>query len=100
MIIVVKKEELTDKPGSVVDNHSSGMYVAIHLKQPTRKLCGSHMALQPAFLFGFAPSGVYPAINVAINAVRSYHTISPLPIKIGGLFSVALSVASLRLAVN
>ena len=30
-------------------------------------------------LFGLAPGGVYHAINVAINAVRSYHTISPLP---------------------
>jgi hypothetical protein len=30
-------------------------------------------------LFGLAPSGVYPAIDVAIDAVRSYRTISPLP---------------------
>jgi len=32
--------------------------------------------------------------------VRSYHTISPLPTEVGGLFSAALSVASLRLVVN
>ena len=31
------------------------------------------------FLFGLAPSGVYLAIIVTNNAVRSYHTISPLP---------------------
>jgi len=34
------------------------------------------------------------------NASSSYLTISPLPIETGGLFSAALSVASLRLAVN
>jgi len=32
-----------------------------------------------ALLFGLASSGVYPAINVATDAVCSYHTISPLP---------------------
>lgn len=30
-------------------------------------------------LFGLALSGVFPAIYVAANAVRSYRTISPLP---------------------
>jgi len=30
-------------------------------------------------LFGLALSGVYPATNVTISAVRSYRTISPLP---------------------
>jgi len=30
-------------------------------------------------LFGLAPSGVYPAAAVTNGAVRSYHTISPLP---------------------
>ena len=33
------------------------------------------------FLFGLAPSGVYLAISVATNAVRSYRTFSPLPIR-------------------
>ena len=63
------------------------------------------------FLFGLAPSGVYHAIPVTRNAVRSYRTISPLPhhspiassYKIkseamseqcGGIFSAALSVGS------
>jgi len=27
---------LADKPGSVVDNHSSRVHVTVHLKQPTR----------------------------------------------------------------
>jgi len=30
-------------------------------------------------LFGLAPDGVYPATPVTSSAVRSYHTISPLP---------------------
>lgn len=55
------------------------------------------------FLFGLAPSGVFPATPVARRAVRSYRTISPLPVinyhlmdqlKTGGIFSVALSVGS------
>tara|TARA_R110000787_G_scaffold102782_2_gene208941 strand:- start:927 stop:1301 length:375 start_codon:yes stop_codon:yes gene_type:complete len=32
-----KKFEMADKPGSVVDNHSSGTDVTICLKQPTRE---------------------------------------------------------------
>ena len=32
-----------DKPGSVVDSHSSGMHVAVHLERPTRKQCGQHL---------------------------------------------------------
>jgi hypothetical protein len=31
------------------------------------------------FLFGLAPSGVYPAITVTNEAVCFYHTFSPLP---------------------
>jgi len=38
-----------------------------------------------------APSGVYHALLVTKEAVRSYRTFSPLPIETGGLFSVALS---------
>jgi len=53
------------------------------------------------FLFGLAPSGVYPAVRITTNAVRSYRTISPLPAtsrgwEAGGIFSVALSVGSRR----
>jgi len=51
-----------------------------------------------AFLFGLAPSGVYPAASVTTGAVRSYRTISPLPVPkdVGGIFSVALSIDSRR----
>ena len=51
----------------------------------------------PRRLFGLAPAGVYPAVTVTGNAVRSYRTFSPLPdptrtLAVGGVFSVALSV--------
>jgi len=37
-------------------------------------------------LFGLAPSGVYPATDVATSAVRSYRTISPLPARLAVYF--------------
>jgi hypothetical protein len=55
-------------------------------------------------LFGLAPGGVYPAASVTGGAVRSYRTVSPLPVgcfhPAGGLFSVALSLGSPPPAVN
>jgi hypothetical protein len=46
-------------------------------------------------LLGLAPGGVYHAGPVAGAAVRSYHTLSPLPApRAGGLLSVALSLGS------
>ena len=46
-------------------------------------------------LFGLAPGGACRAVDVAANAVRSYRTLSPLPLmKRGGLLSVALSLGS------
>jgi len=85
-----RRGESADKPGSVVDSHSSGMCVTTHLKRPTREPCGPHEVP----LFGLAPGGVYPATGVTTGAVRSYRTISPLPVPkdVGGIFSVALSV--------
>ena len=70
------------KPGSVNslhcrDSHSSGSSVTGRLKQPTRKLL---RAAACASLFGLAPAGVCPATAVTDSAVRSYRTISPLPI--------------------
>ena len=67
-------KEPADKPGSVANSHLSRMYVTTHLKQPTR----IHYAGHIGFLFGLAPGGVYLAVAVATNAVRSYHTISTL----------------------
>lgn len=54
-------------------------------------------------MLGLAGGGVYPAGDVAAAAVRSYRTISPLPVPrgaIGRVVSVALSLGSLRVAVN
>ena len=46
----------------------------------------------PDPLFGLAPDGVYRAPLIALRAVGSYPTFSPLPGEPGGLFSVALAV--------
>jgi len=56
-------------------------------------------------LLGLAGGGVYPAGIVANAAVRSYRTISPLPVNrflgtIGCVFSAALSRGSPRVAVS
>jgi hypothetical protein len=57
----------------------------------------------PRHLFGLAPVGVYHAIRVTTNAVGSYPAFSPLPnvesSTRGGLFSVALAVASSTLPI-
>ncbi len=53
----------------------------------------------PRSLLGLAPGGVCRATSVTGGPVRSYRTVSPLPVPvgaIGGLFSVALSVALRR----
>jgi len=46
---------------------------------PSSDLPESHVSHVIGFLFGLAPSGVFPAIPVASDAVRSYRTFSPLP---------------------
>jgi hypothetical protein len=112
------------KPGSVGrgfnpprDGHSSATSIARRLQRPTRTATirtliprlGLLQGSSPApSLFGLAPGGVCPAACVAAGAVRSYRTISPLPLPFltlsasagrdglgkGGLFSVALSLGS------
>ena len=59
------------------------------------------------FLFGLASGGVYRAVPVASNAVRSYRTLSSLLPRLarkserfGGLLSVALSLGSPPAAVS
>lgn len=51
-----KKWESTGKPGFVVDNHSSRIWITPDLKQPTRT---QHGPCLKGSLFGLAPSGVY-----------------------------------------
>ena len=48
----------------------------------------------PGSLFGLAPNGVYRAPAIALGAVGSYPTFSPLPGEPGGLFSAALPSAT------
>jgi hypothetical protein len=86
-----KKEESADKPGSVLDNHSSGTPVTGGLKQPTRKRPRARHMLPYLVLLQV---GFTVPRSVATRAVRSYRTISPLPSEEGGIFSVALSVGS------
>src|SRR6185312_14881221 len=60
----IEEKESADKPGSVVDSHSSGTGIAHGLKQPTREPCGPHVRVAPpAPLFGLAPGGVFRAAD-------------------------------------
>src|SRR5262245_42601107 len=67
------------------DGHSSWTPVTERLMQPTRaatrrsRLAPETIPECPPLLLGLAPGGVFPAVAVAVDAVRSYRTISPLP---------------------
>jgi hypothetical protein len=68
------------------DDHSSRSRIAPGLEQPTRgsQQLAPSSALHtgwasPPLLFGLAPRGVFRAPDVAIRAVGSYPTFSPLP---------------------
>ncbi len=67
--------EPADKPGSVVDSHSSRRRVTATLKQPTRTRHGPcHcVPIWPCSGWGL------PCRSIAGLAVRSYRTVSPLP---------------------
>jgi hypothetical protein len=96
---VGKKWESAGKPGSVVGNHSSGMRVAAHLERPTRKhalaaRCGlrrmlPYLALLPA---GFALPSPLPSTRCALTA--PFQPCRRACARLGGVFSVALSVGS------
>ena len=63
----------------------------MHLKQPTREQRGPRIMFPYLVLLRV---GFTMPQAVTRCAVRSYRTISPLPNKLGGLFSAALSVGS------
>ena len=86
------KSESTDKPGSVVDNHSSGTNVTACLKQPTRPQRGSrHMGTYLVLLrVGFTMPLLLPAARCALTA--PFHPYLATFQPPGGLLSVALSV--------
>ena len=69
--------ELADKPGSVENSHSSGICVTAYLKQPTRIQCGPH--LKDSYLVLLRAGFTMPR-TVTSRAVRSYRTLSPLPV--------------------
>src|SRR6056297_1455184 len=86
------------KPGSVGNSHPSGTHVTVRLERPTRKharaaRCGRTRLLPYLVLLRV---GFTVPRTVAGRAVRSYRTFSPLPApkRLGGMFSVALSVGS------
>ncbi len=87
--------EPADKPGSVVDSHSSRRYVAATLKQPTRIQRGPRQWIP---IWSCSRWGL-PCRSVTRLAVRSYRTISPLPAfrrRRRRYLSVALSVGLRR----
>ena len=95
-----KFEKWADKPGSVVNDHSSRRTITHTLKRPTRIQHGP--CLKDPYLV-LLPVGFTMPWTVTRHAVRSYRTLSPLPpISIarnhneGGLLSAALSVGSHR----
>ncbi|AHF78649.1 hypothetical protein Sant_3669 [Sodalis praecaptivus] len=69
--------ELTVKPGSVVDSHSSRPALARWLKQPTRVQYGPYH-VNP-YLALLRVEFTVPR-TVTSRAVRSYRTLSPLPV--------------------
>ena len=69
-----EKAGASNKPGSVENNHSSGIAVTSHLKQPTRESVRNRRRTTPKRpywgvvrcptpLFGLAPGGVYHATS-------------------------------------
>ena len=95
-------EKVAHKPDSVLSSHSSGTAVACSLKRSTRmrRMGDPYLPRQMAFLLDLAPRGVCRAGRVTVTPVGSYSAFSPFPDKSGSLFSAALSVASLLLAVS
>ncbi len=73
-----KTSERADKPGSVVDSHSSGRSVAAALKQPTRMRRGQRHCIP---IRSCSRWGLPCHAALAPHAVRSYRTLSPLPVR-------------------
>ena len=91
----LKKAELTTKPGSVVDNHSSRAGVTTGLKRPTRERCGPHLLFPYLVLLqvGFTMPLMLPLTRCALTA--PFHPYLTTREWSGGIFSVALAVGSL-----
>jgi len=59
-----------------LDDHLSGPVIADRLKRPTRRV---NAQARHTGILGLAGGGVFNAINITADAVRSCRTISPLP---------------------
>ena len=86
-------------------SHFSGTDVAACLERPTRKETGRRLAPHALPYLVFLRVGFTKPPPSPGALVRSYRTVSPLPLRsfrsvIGGLLSVALSLASRPVAVN
>lgn len=80
MLFLKKRRESACKPGSVRDDHSSGLCVTAHLKRPTREPVRAAHAARLLFPYlVLLRVGFTLPRTVASRAVRSYRTISPLP---------------------
>ena len=78
-----KKAESADKPGSVVDNHSSGRRVTAFLKQPTRIQCEQHrwIPIWPCSRWGLPCHGMLPPMRCALTApFHPYPTVNGLAV--------------------
>lgn len=86
--------EPADKPGPVLDSHSSRRSVTATLKQPTRTRRGPRheVPIWPCSRWGL------PCRPVTRLAVRSYRTISPLPRALAGRSAVSFCCTFRRLA--
>ena len=75
--------EPADKPGSVVDNHSSGTGVTTGLLQPTRRHRGSRFSLPiwSCFRWGLPSHRVLPLVRCALTA--PFHPYLRPPVKVG-----------------
>ena len=88
----MKAAEPADKPGSVLDSHSSRRNVTVTLKQPTRTRRGPRHEVP---IWSCSRWGL-PCRPVARLAVRSYRTISPLPRTLPPLCRFRRHLAGLR----
>jgi hypothetical protein len=85
------KREPADKPGFVVDSHSSGRCVTAGLKRPTREPCGPHERSPIWSCSGwglpchacYQPRGALLPHHFTLTCTRA-----------SGIFSVALSIDS------
>ena len=89
------KSEPADKPGSVVDNHSSGTGVTTGLLQPTRRHRGPRFSLPiwSCFRWGLPSHRVLPLVRCALTA--PFHPYLRPPVKVGRRYIFCCTVRRL-----